>query len=152
MRHDTLSLSLLFAATTAAAQTVDSAKPETLVSAMQDMGYKAELGTDAIDDPMITSGIQGSKYRMLFFGCESNEDCDGILFTTSYVVDGEVTKSDMNDWNEATVVAGAYLDSDGDPTLQFYFPMKGGVSRSLFEHAIELWGEDVEKFKDHIGY
>ena len=152
MRIATLALPFLFAATTAAAQSVDSAKPSTLVDAMQGMGYKAELGTDAIDDPMITSGIDGSKYRMLFFGCESNADCDGILFSASYVVDGNVSKSDMNDWNEATVVANAYLDSDGDPTLQFYLPMKGGISQSLFKHSVELWGEDIAKFKDHIGF
>ena len=48
-----------------AATAVSAAYPESIVDAIQDMGYKAELTTDSYGDPMIRSASDGVNSRSI---------------------------------------------------------------------------------------
>lgn len=134
------------------AETVDATDPEKLVAVIQDLGYRASLGSDGIGDPMIGSSVGGVEFGIYFYGCTKGERCKSLLFTVGYDPEAGTTLDVVEAWNERTLFGRAYLDEEGDPWLEMPVNMFGGVSRENFEDAYDWWEVIVDDFEKHIDF
>jgi Putative bacterial sensory transduction regulator len=152
IRNTIIALAATFAFTSAAqAQMVTAKNPQSIVSALQNAGYKAELTKDGTGDPLIRSSSGGSSFAIFFFGCTKNVDCATIQFFAGYS-DKKVTLSQMNDWNSKKRFGRAYLADSGAARIEMDVDLDdGGISAKLFEDNVEFWVVTMSAFEKHIG-
>lgn len=137
----------------AQAQPVSAKNPDTLVQALQAGGYAAKLDVDGIGDPMILSSHAGSAFRVLFYGCKANKDCETIQFYAGYDKKSETGLASINEWNRTKRFGRAYLDAEGDPILAMDVDLDdGGVSKELFTDNLQFWASVKAAFEEHIGW
>jgi Putative bacterial sensory transduction regulator len=152
IRNIIIAIAATFAfAGTAQAQMVTAKNPQSIVSALQNAGYKAELTKDGTGDPMIKSSSGGSSFAIFFFGCTKNVDCATIQLFAGYS-DKKVTLSQMNDWNSKKRFGRAYLADSGAARIEMDIDLDdGGLSAKLFEDNVEFWVVTMSAFEKHIG-
>jgi Putative bacterial sensory transduction regulator len=152
IRNIIIAIAATFAfAGTAQAQMVSAKNPQSIVSALQNAGYKAELTKDGTGDPMIKSSSGGSSFAIFFFGCTKNVDCATIQLFAGYS-DKKVTLSQMNDWNSKKRFGRAYLADSGAARIEMDIDLDdGGLSAKLFEDNVEFWVVTMSAFEKHIG-
>ena len=147
------SAALLAAASPAAAQNVEAKDPPRLAEAMKAAGYAATLGTDQIGDPMISSAIGDTQFKVLFYNCTAHRDCATVQFHVGYTPAKKVSLDTINAWNSSQRFGRAYLDRVGDPILQMDVDLDdGGLSRALFVDNLEFWASVLGRFEKHIGF
>ena len=135
----------------AQAQMVTAKNPQSVVSALQNAGYKAELTKDGTGDPLIRSSSGGSSFAVFFFGCTKNIDCATIQFFAGYT-DKKPTISLMNDWNSKKRFGRAYVTDTGAARIEMDVDLDdGGLSAKLFEDNVEFWVVTMSAFEKHIG-
>ena len=137
----------------AQAQMVRAQEPDSIVSALQDGGYSAKLGTDAVGDPLITSSVGGTTFQIFFYNCVEHKACATVQFHSGYDLENPVALDLINTWNRTQRFARAYLDKENDPILEMDVDLDdGGLSRLLFIDNIEFWTTQVGEFEKRIGY
>lgn len=147
-------LSLVLVHPAAAEELVDAAEPETLVTIIQELGYRAKLDTDGRGDPLIVSSVGGTEFSIQFYGCNelTHAGCKLLLFKVGYDLEDGTTLALINEWNATKLVGRAYLDEESDPWFEMAVNMDGGISRPNFEDTFDWWEVSIEGFEDHIGF
>ncbi|GIL02629.1 MAG: hypothetical protein BroJett030_25280 [Alphaproteobacteria bacterium] len=139
--------------TTSGAQNITAGDPDSVVKAMQEIGYRAELKKDGEGDPMIASAAGGYKFVVFFYGCEEGATCDTFQFHSSFNADGEVTDEAINDWNSKRRFAKAYFDDEKDVVLVMDIVMiEAGLSDTVFREAMSIWEDRLTTFAKEIGF
>ena len=137
----------------AQAQMVRAQEPESVVRAMQGAGYTAQLGLDQTGDPMISSGVGGTGFKVFFYNCTNHTACATVQFHAGYHLQTPATLERINEWNRTQRFGRAYLDATNDPILQMDVDLDdGGLSTALFTDNLEFWSSVVGRFEKHIGY
>ena len=136
----------------AQAQTVDPANPQSVVSALQDLGYRAELSADSEGDPQISSAIEGSMFRITFYGCDANVNCSAMNFASGFDLSTPLSWEVVNEWNRTKLVGRVYVDEENDPFIDFFIDAQGGLPRDVFESVMSRWGVAVASFKKEIDF
>jgi Putative bacterial sensory transduction regulator len=137
----------------AQAEMVRAQDPGSLVRALQEGGYAAKLGIDKVGDPMITSGVSGTTFRIIFYNCTAHKDCATVTFNSGYDLATSPGLERINEWNRGQRFGRAYLDKENDPILEMDVDLDdGGLSPALFIDNIEFWASSLAKFEQHIGY
>lgn len=153
MLKTVLGAALALAAASPAAANVQAENPQSLVKALQDGGYQAQLGTDSAGDPMITSAVSGTKFRILFYNCTQNKDCKTVNFLVAYDFDKPLALDRINAFNQQNRFVRAYLDKENDPVLAMDVDLDdGGMSDALFIDNIEFWATLLASYERAIGY
>jgi len=135
-----------------AATSVSAAYPESIVEAIQEMGYKAELTTDSYGDPMIHSAAAGVNFVINFYNCEANADCSDLHFVVIFDLLNGIENYSINSWNGERLMGMSYTDEEGDPVLQHYVASVDGMSRSNFVATFTQWTESLSDFTDYIDW
>lgn len=128
------------------AQTVSAMDPEGLQAGMKLAGYKAELTTDQVGDPLIKTEINGWNVSILFYGCdeESHKNCDSVQFSTGF------DRKTAMDPTRALEIAGKWrflsvsLDDEGDPYLRWDIFTAEGIPQPVFMTAFRRYGESLD--------
>jgi hypothetical protein len=137
----------------AQAQMVRAQDPASLVRALQSGGYTAQLGTDKVGDPMITSGVSGTNFQIFFYNCTDHLQCATVQFHSGYDLSTPVSLDRINEWNSSQRFGRAYLDKESDPILEMDVDLDdGGLSSLLFIDNVEFWASILGRFEKHIGY
>lgn len=137
----------------AQAQMVRAQDPDSLVKALQDGGYAAQLGTDKVGDPMITSGVGGTTFQIFFYNCTNHRECATVQFHSGYDLTSGPSLEQMNAWNRSKRFGRAYLDKENDPILEMDVDLDdGGMSPLLFIDNIEFWASVLSDFEKEIGF
>lgn len=146
--------SLMSHAAAAADELVDASDPNKLVTLIQDLGYRADLRSDEVGDPLIKSSVGGTQFAIVFYGCDEahHDGCDFLLFKVGYDMDDGVPVDVINRWNAKQLVGRAYRDDVDDPWLEMALNLKGGVSGSNFASTFEWWEASVGEFQTQIGF
>lgn len=147
-----LALALAPAGTAALAADVSASKPETLVSAMQDAGYRATLTTDQVGDPKIESAAAGVNFGVLFYGCTDGADCTDVCLSAGFDLENGSDLQTMNDWNSSELVGQAFLDSEMDPFIDQCLISLDGMPEDRFIRILERWDTAVADFQRVIGF
>lgn len=131
---------------------MDAAEPQTIVDALQTLGYRAQLGADDNGDPQIQSTIDGSNYTIWFYGCANGAACTGISFSIAFDLPDGTDLETVNLWNRERIMGRAYLDDEQDPYLDHFIVTFGGIEGETFDHIVANWSTSVADFKDRIGF
>ena len=69
---------------------------------MQNWGYRAELDVDSVGDPMIRSGVSGTRFTIFFYDCDDSapKQCESFDFMASFDLDEGIDPALINDWNK----------------------------------------------------
>ena len=149
----TMMLALAAAAPAAKPEMVRAQDPQSLVRALQNGGYQAQLGTDKVGDPMITSGASGTTFQIFFYNCANHTQCATVQFHSGYHLTAPVTLDAMNQWNTSQRFGRAHLDKENDPILEMDVDLDdGGLSPALFIDNMEFWTSVLGNFERQIGY
>ncbi len=135
-----------------AAGNVCASKPDTIVAALMDAGYRAKLGTDKDGDPTIASAANGYNYDIYFYGCEAHAKCDSIEFTVGFDPDPRYTNDLVNLWNRDKRFGYAYVNEKGEFWMRYdVTTAAGGLPAKNFADVID-WYQDrlgaLRKFFD----
>lgn len=152
--HRAIALVTLAVATTPAAAQImiEAAKPATIVTALQNAGYKAVLDKDDQGEPKITSAANGAKFTIFFYGCEQHVACKSIQFYAGYNMKTKPTQQKMNEWNINNRFGTGFIDKDGDPNIEWDVVTDGGMSEKLFAGIVERWTDAMGSFQTFVGF
>jgi len=131
---------------------VDATDPQALVGIIRDLGYRAELEEDAEGDPLIRSSVGGTRFSLVFYGCNDTHDaCEIVLFKAGWELKNQVGIDVIYRWNATRLFGRAYLDDVMGPWIELRLNLRGGVTRAQFESTFEWWESSVGEFEDEIG-
>jgi hypothetical protein len=137
----------------AAQEMINASNALDVVGAVRDLGYRAVLEKDSVDDPMISSKASGLNFVILFYGCTDHQNCQSIQLSTSFTLSEPLPDDAMNRWNSENRYGRAYLDDENDPILRYEINMTGaGISREVFDDNIDIWESLLSDFKEHIDF
>src|SRR5690606_11183174 len=127
---------------------VDATDASVLADVLQELGYRAMLGTDGGGDPLITSSADGSEFRIYFYGCSNGQMCKSIQFSRGYDMDAGMSLEQVNVWSREYRFGKVYLDDDLDPFIEMDVNLDfGGVSRENFADTFDWWLVTVREFE-----
>jgi hypothetical protein len=143
---------MLFAsAAPASAQMVEARNPASVQAALASNGYKPEMKKDSGGDPLILIDSQGYKMMVLFFGCKNNVDCKSVSFYSAFTAPKKLDAAPIMLWNQKHRFGRAFLDSEGDPSLQFDVDLDdGGMSTALFIDNLEWFTVAFDNLKTEM--
>ncbi|RZF64630.1 YbjN domain-containing protein [Sphingomonas populi] len=128
---------------------VRSTDPQSVVKALQDAGYKAELSKDSDGDPVIRSGAQGYRYTIFFMSCEKGSTCGDLQFYAGWT--NKLSAERANAWTQKHRFARVYSDGKGEAAIEYDLNFEDQqMSTTLFRKNLELWDSLVGKFVDYI--
>lgn len=153
MKKFFLSGALALTASTAMADVmVDGSNAKLIMTIIQDEGYSISMDQEDNGNPVLVGKLDGSEYRVYFYGCDSGNGCDSIQFSTGYNLNDGMTLESVNEWNRGKRFAKVYLDDDMDPWMEMDINLDGGVTRRNMQDTMDYWRLLMNAFEDHIGW
>lgn len=138
-------------ANTAGAQQVTASNPRSVVAAMLDAGYKADLKTDDDGDPRIESTSEGSVFVVFFYGCSNGSNCKTVQIFAGYTDPKNASFSAINKWNKDHRYGRAYISDSGSARVEMDIDLDaGGMSRALFQDNLRLWIKVMSAYEDYV--
>lgn len=130
---------------------VSAANPQSVVSAMQDAGYKAELTTDDVGDPLIKTGMDGWSVSILFYDCTDNADCKSLQFFTIFDRSEPMPAEMAVSWSTRNRFGAVGLDDEGDPSLTWdVLTGDAGIPESVFKEALNNYDTAIARFSNYV--
>ena len=136
---------------------IDAITASEIAAIVTESNYDVEVKTDNHGDPYLVSERNGTKFIILFNGCNKAPDpleriCGDIQFRSGYTLPSAASLERMNQWNSDFRFGKAYLDEDGDPTIEMVVSMSGGVTRAYVRNMLKWWEIVLGDFEAHIGW
>lgn len=124
-----------------------ASKPDTVVQALLETGYKAKLGKDSGGDPMVSSSASGYDFDILFYGCTNNAQCDSLQMRVAFAKDGANTFALANKWNSAKRFSQASISDKGSFVVDYDVTTAGGLTKANFADVIDWWSVTMGSLK-----
>ena len=104
---------------------------------------------------MITSGSGGTKFAIVFFGCEKtgavpNRYCSDVEFMPIFRLDDRPPLVKLNQWNTEQAFGKAYMTDDGRVVLEMPVNLAGGVSTGFLNSSLEWWSSILVAFEKQL--
>lgn len=129
---------------------VCASDPATIVSALQQAGYKAKLEKDTQGDPLVSSSASGYNFDVLFYGCEKAAQCDSVQFSASFVAEKENTPAYANAWNIKKRFIQASVNDKSELFLRYDITTLGGMNKTNFADALDWWTTMLGEFATFV--
>ncbi|WP_395394747.1 YbjN domain-containing protein [Novosphingobium sp. BL-8A] len=130
---------------------VTAKSPDSIVKALQDAGYRAQLSKDSTGDPLIKSASSGSNFSITFYGCTDGADCSSVQFYAGWTEATHCSLETMNTFAQKYRFVTPLVDDDKDCVIQYDLNLdEGGMSQALFLDTLEFWTDTMSTFKDYI--
>ena len=111
-------------------------------------GYgAANLEKNEQGDPLISGRLDGVKYSVLFYSCESGANCRSIQFSTGYTDPFSAEKA--NAWNRDYRWVKAY-EVDGASSFRMDVDFQGGITRESLDAQFETWNSFIPTIRDFV--
>lgn len=157
MRWCVAGLAMCLAATAANAQDLPpttllkASDPAGIAAYLQQMGYRAKVGTDKSGDPKIDTRMGGYSVSLFFYGCEKNVTCTSVQFQTGISTRKKLTLAQVNGFNSKKRFAQLSLDEEQDPWLYYDLPTgKAGITGDAFALAAEVYEDQLNELSQMI--
>ncbi len=128
---------------------IDGSDPEEILNVVKGYG-SAELETDDAGDPMISGRMEGEQFVIWFYDCEEGKNCQTISFSAAWTNSGSADVDLMNKWNQEKRFVRAYLDSEGDPAIDWDVNLTYGVSAENLDDTVGVWSQMLAEFSDFL--
>ena len=147
-----MGLAMAVALGTVPAQAQVMGDPEVVASFLEDYGLRVTRETDVTGDPLLSSRIEGTNFKVYFYGCEKLP-CDSIQFSSGFDLEQPLSAMKINEWNRDKRFGKAYLDDEGDPYIEFDVNLDiDGVGGRNFDDTIDLWRVVLNEFRTYINW
>lgn len=131
---------------------VDARDVDVLAALVQSEGYDANIGVDAVGDPLITSSANGYNFDIFFYGCADGANCRDITFTVTFDLDDGMSLTKAQDFNREKRWIKVYLDEESDPVVEMDYNLYGGVSAENFTDTLDWWVLMMDEFIEYIDF
>ena len=136
----------------AAAGLIDASDPKTIVRLLRQRGYAADLNVDQSGAVEIRTSHDSPNFWLFFEACAPDfTQCEVITLAAGFDFDAPQVPGLLGNWNEERF-SKAYLDSEGDPFVEFTINMLHGVSPENFIDTLDWFGREITEFIDQIGW
>ncbi|MCI4664150.1 MAG: YbjN domain-containing protein [Neomegalonema sp.] len=131
-------------------QLLDARDPKKIVAIAKRYG-EATLAADPLGDPLIKGSVKIDErpkpvpYEIYFYGCKSGKDCKNLQFRSRWDFKG-VTDKDSTRWNREKRFGKAFIDEDGNFTLEMNVNLDLGVTRGNMIDTFDWWRAVVKDF------
>ena len=142
-------LSIFISGQAVSQELIDGRDPQAILNIARGYG-SATLSTDSQGDPKIEGRIGGKEYLVLFYDCTDNRDCRAIQLWAWFNTKN-YTHANMAEWNQNERFGKAYLDTDGDPNIEWEVNLFGGVTHKNLDDNFDWWRLVLEKFGKFVG-
>jgi hypothetical protein len=137
-------------------ENIDAGKPSTIVSAIQEIGYKAKLSKDKDGIPTIDTSMNGSKISIDFENCTKNV-CRTINAFDIWTIEADQyssMRSVVDDWNDRVFFSKANASEEYISISYSIDLSQGGMSFELFKSNYDRWSLEhslfIDKFQREI--
>ncbi len=140
----------LFACTAVNAAPVTSLDPTTVVSALQNAGYKAKISVDKDGDTSIESASEGNTVTIAFLNCTNGKACDQIELLAFWNCAKEMKRCEALNikWNAEEVFAHTLMIEKQIGMYRHLLFDKNGMSEELFIRNFEYFSRDAVALMD----
>jgi len=145
-----ITAAMLAAPAAGAEETIDATDPERILAIAHSFG-EAALTTDNLGDPLIEGRIGEKDYDLFFYDCNEGRDCKSLTFSATWETD-DLTDEMMAGWNREKRFGKAYLDQDGNATVEMSVNLHGGVARVNLDDTIDWWRLVLAGFADYFDF
>lgn len=134
------------------ARILHAVQGDDVLGLVTEVGAEAELRQDNAGDPLVSARHEGAPFLVLFYDCEGQTRCAALQFR-GYVPAGPsqgaaVALARVDAWNRTRRLGRAYLDVDGDPTIEHYVRLHGGVTPEHLRAERDWFLESYAAFRD----
>jgi hypothetical protein len=143
---------VLIATKPADAGNVSASDPSSVVTALQRLGYTAQLDTDGYGDPLIRSAARGANFLVMFYGCTSGAECQDLQFRAGFVLTNKLTSEKINEWNRTKLIGKANIDDDGDPYIRHFVAGVVDMTPASFDRLMSRWSLAFGQFLEFIDW
>lgn len=152
MRLVALAAAALIATGPAAAadSPVDAARPDTVVDAVREAGFRAQLTEDDYGDPMIETSMAGVDILIIFYDCQDHAACESLQLSAGFDRENPMLAQRVEEWNAARRFGTVSLDEEGDPYLRWDVITKGGISFEAFESTLRGYESTIGEFATFV--
>jgi hypothetical protein len=127
---------------------IDRVDAELLVSMFEDLGGDATATQDGAGDPTIEGLLEGVRVGVYFYGCRGKPACPLIQLRAFW--DEPAALALLNEHNRGTLLGRAYLDKDGDPTLEWTSRLEGGVTIDHLRSEVAWFQKAIRDFQARL--
>lgn len=122
-----------------------------VVGLLREVGIDPEVRTDPGGDPLVRGVHLGAPFLVLFYDCGSSGPSCGAIQFRGYVPRAEDLSPDaMQRWNRTRRLGRAYFDGDGDPTIEWYVRLDGGVTPEHLRSQRDWFLKAYEAFREEF--
>ena len=135
----------------AVAQNV-TADHERIAEVLRDAGYRATIEGDIPAERYVASGTSGIGFTISFFDCnKGGADCKTVMFSAWSEDETPPSFEEMNQFNMCQRWGRAYIDEEGDPTIEMDLDLEnGGISPELFIDNVEYFDVALRQFQTFL--
>lgn len=131
---------------------VCASDPQTVVNALQKLGYKALLGaSDNTGNPKIESSAAGYDYTIYFYDCKGPKGCGSLGFTVVFEDDGTNTAKLANAWNKDNRFSQMAVNESGTLAFTYDVTTVGGLNQANFADVVDWWQVMLGKVRGFFG-
>ncbi|GAB4267914.1 MAG: hypothetical protein Kow0013_18270 [Pararhodobacter sp.] len=106
---------------------------------------------DGAEGPWIRGEIDGIVYSITFLNCDDMQaNCSTVQFRAWWETDGQIPVEAMNQWNRDRRFSAAYIDEEGDATIEWDVNLAGGVTAVNFDDNVQWWRAVMVQFRDQV--
>ena len=127
---------------------IDRVDADTLVTMFEALGGEAVATRDGAGDPTSEGMLEGVRVGVYFYGCRGKPACPLIQLRAFW--DEPAALALLNEHNRGTLLGRAYLDKDGDPTLEWTSRLEGGVTLDHLRSEVVWFQKAIRDFQARL--
>lgn len=125
-----------------------AADPQTVVAALQDSGYRAELGSDEAG-PYIVSAASGYRFVIFFNDCTAARDCKSLQFNLRIGARDFHTAPYANGYNRRYRFAQLSAQTNNELRLSYDINTIGGKTKANFTAILSDWAGAIGAYTNY---
>lgn len=95
--------------------------------------------------------MEETVYSISLMNCDdSNSNCTTLQFRAWWESNGAHSLEAMNQWNVDRRFSAAYLDDEGNATIEFDVNLAHGVSAINFDDTVQWWEVVLRQFREEV--
>lgn len=103
------------------------------------------------DGPWFRGEMDGVVYTISFMNCDdTNSNCSSIQFRAWWESNGAHTLEAVNQWNIDRRFSAAYLDAQGNATIEWDVNLAGGITAANFDDNMQWWQVVLSQFEEMV--
>lgn len=131
------------------ASVVETVSAAEIAAVLQTKGHDTTEKVDNEGDPLLGVKADAFNYQVLFYNC-TEARCDTVQYRAWWSLDKKFPLEVVNEFNKSNRLGRAYLDRDGDPTLELVIELNGGVTPQQLSYQHDRFMRAGAVFKSHL--